>query len=179
MVHIAHITVSGVRAAAAVLSQIPAGIAGAAVTISFSDPIWDGLTKTAVFRASNVALEVTRDVLMDSETVRVPHEVTAQAGLRLLVGVYGVDAEGNEIVPTLWADLGPVRPAADPSGDPGADPSLPIWAVLQEEIRQLKESEIDEKTIRQIVDEYLEENPPAGAGADGVGITNITIKEVE
>lgn len=36
---------------------------------------------------------------------------------------------------------------------------------------------VDESTVKKIVDEYLVTNPPSD-GKDGVGITNITIEEV-
>lgn len=36
---------------------------------------------------------------------------------------------------------------------------------------------VDKSKVKEIVEEYLNENPPS-AGKDGVGITNITIEEV-
>lgn len=131
--NIATIEVSGVYASAKFYTHIPAGLVGATVTFEFTDPRWSGLTKTAVFRGN-----VTRDVIMGDNIVRVPPETVEAPGSRLLIGVYGVDSNENIVIPTLWTDIGPIRPAADPSGDPSVDPSLPVWAQLAEEIEKLK-----------------------------------------
>lgn len=131
--NIATIEVSGVYASAKAYTHIPAGLVGATVTFDFSDPKWDNLSKTAIFRGN-----VTRDVIMSDNIVRVPPETVEEPGSRLLIGVYGVDSNKNIVIPTLWTDIGPIRPAADPSGDPSVDPSLPVWAQLAEEIEKLK-----------------------------------------
>lgn len=131
--NIATIKVSGVKAVTNDYPTIPAGIVGATVTFEFTDPAWDGLNKTAVFRG-----RVTRDVLMTGNVVRIPAETVAQACPFLFVGVYGTDAADNLVIPTLWLSLGAVRDAADPSGDPGTDPDLPIWAQLQDRVEALE-----------------------------------------
>lgn len=131
--NIATIKVSGVKAVTNNYPTIPAGIVGATVTFEFTDPAWDGLNKTAVFRG-----RVTRDVLMTGNVVRIPAETVAQACPFLFVGVYGTDAADNLVIPTLWLSLGTVRDAADPSGDPGTDPDLPVWAQLQDRVEALE-----------------------------------------
>lgn len=131
----AKIKVSGVHAVPVCLKDIPRGIKGATVRFEYADPLWDGLSKTVVFKGSGV----TKDILDAGEVVKVPPEVVERAGQSLLVGVYGTDADGNQAIPTLWADLGRIRAAADPSGDETTDPSLPVWAQLQAEIEQLKQ----------------------------------------
>ena len=75
----------------------------------------------------------------------IPAEVVAEAGGKLLVGVYGVNAEGTLVIPTLWADLGHVRYAAEPSGDESTDPALPVWAQLDERVAALEEQEKEEQ----------------------------------
>lgn len=143
--NISTIVVSGVNAYAGMYTTIPAGIVGAAVTFQFVDPMWDGLTKTVVFQGN-----VTRDVILRGDTAVVPHETVASAGASLRVGIYGVDTDNNLIIPTLWATIGAIRDAADPSGDPGTDPSLPVWADLQNRVEDL-------------------EKRPAGSGIDVSG----------
>jgi len=95
--------------------------------------------------------------------VEVPSEVVARAGQSLLVGVYGTDGSGVRAIPTLWADLGKIRPAADPSGDESTDESLPVWAQLQEQIDEIRETGTGGGSI--IVDEegYL---TTSGGGFD-------------
>jgi len=132
--NIATITVSGIRASVSECCAIPAGTAGATVTFIFTDPLWDTLSKTAVFRGC-----VTRDVLMEGSTVTIPQEVLAEKGACLEIGVCGTHAEGGLAILTLWAFVGFTLDSADPSGDPAADPTLPIWAQLQEQIQDLSD----------------------------------------
>lgn len=97
---------------------------GAQVQIDYNDEIWGSLHKTVVFKGA-----VIKDVITNADVVTIPAEVVANQGVALRVGVYGVDADGNIAIPTVWADLGTVRDAADPSGDTTTDPSLPVWAL--------------------------------------------------
>lgn len=114
---------------------LTAGMAKAVtVEFVFSDD-WSGLTKTAVFSAGRTTVDVLESA-WDGNKVVVPHEILADAGPITRVGVYGANADGL-ILPTVWVTLGKVMPAAEPSGDPGADPTLPIWAQLQNQIGDL------------------------------------------
>lgn len=133
--NIATIEVSGTYAMIGRYVTIPAGIVGATVDFRFTDDLWAGLQKTVVFRSS-----VTRDVLLTGTVAVIPHETVAKPGDTLYVGVYGVDADNNLAIPTLWTGIGGIRDAADPSGDPGTDPTLPIWAQLQQDVEQLKQN---------------------------------------
>lgn len=132
---LATIKVRGFHATPICVKDIPRGITGATVRFVYEDPIWEGLSKTVVFRSC-----VTKDALNAGDVVEIPQEVVARAGQHLSVGVYGVDADKNLTIPTLWADLGKIRAAADPSGDESTDPRLPVWAQLQEQIDDLKEN---------------------------------------
>ena len=169
------------------LVPIPRGIVGAVVSIEYTDPAWDGLQKTVVFRSA-----VTKDVLAAGNEVVVPAEVVSRAGVNLYMGVYGVDAANNVVIPTIWAELGLVNGAAAPSGDTSTNPSLPVWAQIQGMIGNLDDlntaaksslvaavnealtkggGEVDPATVQKIVEDYLKANPPQ-AGTDGKdGIT--------
>ena len=131
--NIATILVSGVHAHTRNPVIVPRGIVGAAVTFDFEDPQWEGLSKTAVFQG-----DVTRDVIVKGNTAIIPAETVANDGTTLKVGVYGVDDKNNLAIPTLWATIGKISSAADPSGDPGTEPGLPIWAQLADEVDKLK-----------------------------------------
>lgn len=124
---VAKIKVSGVRVNTVYRTFIPAGIVGAAIEISYTDDIWQGLRKTVVFRGA-----VTKDVVTDASIVTIPPEVVATPNSTLSVGVYGVNADGNLAVPTLWAELGYIRPATDPSGDTTTVQSTPVWAQIKQ-----------------------------------------------
>lgn len=145
---------------------LTAGMAKAVtVEFAFSDD-WSGLTKTAVFSAGRTTVDVLESA-WDGNKVVVPHEILADAGPIARVGVYGANADGL-ILPTVWVTLGKVMPAAEPSGDPGADPTLPIWAQLQNQIGDLD----DLKTYNKgnLVDAINEARSSGGSGGGGYTI---------
>ena len=145
---------------------LTAGMAKA-VTVEFVfSNDWDGLTKTAVFSAGRTTVDVLESA-WDGNKVVVPHEILADAGPIARVGVYGANADGL-ILPTVWVTLGKVMPAAEPSGDPGADPTLPIWAQLQNQIGDLD----DLKTYNKgnLVDAINEARSSGGSGGGGYTI---------
>lgn len=137
---VAKIQVNGAIAHTLYRKVIPAGIIGAQVEFEYAEDIWKGLHKTVVFRGP-----VTKDVVTDENIVTMPPEVAEKPQSVLSVGVYGVDAEGNLAIPTIWADLGIVRESANPSGDPTTDPSLPVWAQIQGMIGNLEELDTEAK----------------------------------
>ena len=179
---VAKIQVSGVIAHTLYKKVIPAGIIGAQVELEYCDDIWQGLSKTVVFEGT-----VTKDVVTDADVVTIPVEVVAKHGDVLRVGVYGVDADGNIAIPTIWAYLGVVCDSANPSGDTSTDPALPVWAQIQAMIGNLDDlettaknnlvaavneamteggGEVDAAEIQRIVDEYLAANPPTVTETD-------------
>ena len=145
---------------------LTAGMAKAVtVEFVFSDD-WDGLTKTAVFSAGRTTVDVLESA-WDGNKVVVPHEILADAGPIARVGVYGANADGL-ILPTVWVTLGKVMPAAEPSGDPGADPTLPIWAQLQNQIGDLDDLQTYNKG--NLVDAINEARGSGGSGGGGYTI---------
>lgn len=97
---VAEIRVTGVRAETVFCNIIPAGIIGAKINFDYADAMWDGLKKTVVLKGC-----CTKDIINAGNTVEIPAEVVAKPGVRVTVGVYGVDSENNIAIPTLWADL--------------------------------------------------------------------------
>lgn len=117
---IADVTISGVTATAEILSKIPAGLIGGTVGLSFPDPYWGRMVKNAKFRAQG--LPDIPPVLGVGDTVTIPAVLVQAPNYRLEIGIVGVADDGTtEITPTLWADLGVVRPSAayipEPEGD--------------------------------------------------------------
>lgn len=133
---IAKIRVNDVIAKTVYRKVIPAGIIGAQVELDYDDDIWHGLRKTVVFKSA-----VTKDVVTDANIVTIPPEVVEKPFFRFRIGVYGVDADGNIAIPTLWEDIGAILDATTPSGDISTDPSLPVWAQIQAMIGNLDELE--------------------------------------
>lgn len=142
---------------------LTAGMAKAVtVEFVFSDD-WSGLTKTAVFSAGRTTVDVLESAWDDNKVV-VPHEILADAGPIARVGVYGANADGL-ILPTVWVTLGKVMPAAEPSGDPGADPTLPIWAQLQNQIGDLDDLKTHNKdTLVAAINEARNSGGGTGGG---------------
>lgn len=180
---IAEVQVSGCRCETVRLEPVPRGIVGAVVSIAYTDPTWDSLRKTVVFRGA-----VTKDVLDAGNEVAIPTETVSSAGVTLYMGVYGVDAENNVVIPTVWTELGVVQGAATPSGDASTDSSLPVWAQVQGMIGNLDalDSEVksnlvaainealaksggavDAETVQKLVEEYLKANP-SETGSGGI-----------
>ena len=183
---IAEVRVSGCRCETVRLEPIPRGIVGAVVAVEYTDPAWDSLRKTVVFRGA-----ATKDVLDAGNEIVIPAEVVSKAGGSLYMGVYGVDAENHVAIPTIWTELGVIQGAATPSGDASTAPSLPVWAQIQAMVGDLgtldteaksnlvaainealtKGGEIAPAEVQRIVEDYLKANPP-GTGTDGKdGIT--------
>ena len=67
---------------------------------------WEGLNRTAVFRAGDTAIEI---VIPQDGTCYVPWEVLQVSGRMLYAGVYGSDTDGNVVLPTIWALLGEIK----------------------------------------------------------------------
>ena len=140
MLEIAKIRVDGTFANVVERRAIPSGLTGGTILVEYAPGIWDNLSRTVVFRGVT-----TKDVITQESIVEIPWETVAAPNKRLQVGFYGVNAAGEQIIPTLWADLGLILPGADPSGDTSADPSLPVWAHLAERIDDLQD-QVDNMT---------------------------------
>ena len=109
------------------------GMVGARVKFEFSHE-WDNLTKTAVFYAGDII----RDAAMTDNIAVIPYEVLKFPTAQLYVGVYGVSPDGKTVIPTIRARGPVIQPGADPSGDPGLEPELPVWAQLQAQTEALE-----------------------------------------
>lgn len=188
---IAKVKISAADACTVACGTITKGMTGAQVAIEYTDPLWDGLSKTVVFRYGKKIL----DVVDAGELVTIPAEMTAEVGDYLRIGVYGINATGSLVIPTVYTSLGTVEDAADPSGDKSTDPTLAVWARIQTKIGSLDDlnteakdtlvaainesltkggGAVDEAAVQKMVEDYLAANPPADGkdGADGVSCTH-------
>lgn len=67
---------------------------------------WEKLNKTAVFTNGSISV----DVLLDGEKIAVPAAVLTTPGKTVKIGVGGSDGSGI-VLPTIWGELGTVRPS--------------------------------------------------------------------
>lgn len=83
---------------------------------------WDGLEKTAVFRAGCVEAAVP----LASGACTIPSKVLATAGHFLSAGVFGKSGE-TTVLPTVWATLGLIQEGAVPGDTPDPTPPPGGW----------------------------------------------------
>ncbi len=132
------LTLTKADATAANFETLTTGMAQAVfVHFTFSRH-WDGLTKTAVFTNGEKTVDVP-DSAWKEKACAIPHDVLTQPWRVVRCGIYGVK-EGRIVLPAIWVSIGRVKPGADPSGDPGTNPELPIWAQMEEKIGELGEN---------------------------------------
>lgn len=91
------------------------------VRFEFS-PDWDGLQKTAVFRAGNGSVSL---LLNDIGEVNIPWEVLQKPGVQLQAGIYGTSGE-DTVLPTVWADMGIILEGTAP-GENARPPTPDLW----------------------------------------------------
>lgn len=115
------------------IAPITAGLVGATVEVRL-DPSWDDYNLTFVWAGCG------KCIIDTTASSVIPHEVVEKDGSVLRFGVYGT--KGGIETPTVWANLGFIYMSADPTGDPSTDPTLPVWAQLQNQIDDLKQGEI-------------------------------------
>ena len=138
-------------------ARITAGTVGLPVEFSF-DSQWDGLSKTAVFRAGFLTKIVEN---LETETT-VPWEVLALPKAHLSIGVYGVNKEGSIAIPTIWCNVCAISAGVNPDGDPSTEPSLPVWQKLWDAIGDL--SQLETEDVNNLVAAINEANNIALAG---------------
>ena len=125
---------------------LTSGMVGKEARLEFSEE-WEGFCKTVVFTAGCES----RDVTDPGEVVVIPHEVLAEFGNHLYVGVYGVAADGR-VMPSIRIQGPYIQPGVDPAGDESLEPTLPVWAQIQQEMEALREN-IPQRDPVQITDD--------------------------
>lgn len=134
------IDVYSTRAAIRYQEPLTVGLVGAKVRLSFSDR-WKSLTKTVVFRQG----DITRDVVGVASSAAIPWEVLQEPGIPLEIGIYGTNADGTVVIPTVWVSTDPVCTAADPSVDPSTSPSQSVWAQILSKLGNLDQLDTQAK----------------------------------
>ena len=119
-------------------AAITAGTVGMEAEFVF-DSHWDNLGKTVVFRAGDKVITAA----LEGDTHIVPWEVLEKADLWLIVGIYGANAEGTVVIPTLWTKVAAIYTGVEPEGDPTLEPANPVWqetlarvAAMEPQVRE-------------------------------------------
>lgn len=120
------------------------------------DSAWDGLEKTAVFKAGDISISVLLD---DLGACNIPWEVFQDAKRTLYAGVYGTKND-NVVLPTIWASLGTIKEGANP----GQDTQPPTPDVYSQILQVAKDAEDVAQSVRDDADrgKFNGEQGPTG-----------------
>ncbi|MFR4374638.1 MAG: hypothetical protein ACLT3G_11795, partial [Acutalibacteraceae bacterium] len=141
---------------------------------------WDGLDRTAVFRAGTRSVSV---LLGSDNAAVVPWEVLQTPGITLHIGLYGAGPDGL-VLPTVWAEIGMIRPGAYPGGDalpptPGAYDQLVEIAENAEKIAQSVRDDADKGAFDGEPGPAGPQGPQGEPGRDGVQIDDAAVSSTE
>ena len=114
---ICHVSKAAITVAQSVL--LTSGMVQAVQVRFCFSPEWEGLTRTAVFRAGQVSVSC----LLDEENCcTVPWECLQTAGTHLMAGVYGTRAQ-EMVRPTVECSLGLICTGAQPAENTPQEPT--------------------------------------------------------
>ena len=133
-----------------------------AVQVRFCfSPEWEGLTRTAVFRAGQVSVSC----LLDEENCcTVPWECLQTAGTHLMAGVYGTRAQ-EVVLPTVECSLGLICTGAQPAEN---TPQEPTPTLVQQLLTTAEAAAQTAASVRADADAglFCEETGPQGPKGD-------------
>ena len=120
---------------------------------------WEGLTRTAVFRAGSEA----RSVLLDeSGQCVIPWEVLSTPRAALRAGVYGT-RDGEVGLPTVWENLGIIQDGTAL----GEEAQPPTPGVYEQIISLVEKAEAAAQSVRDDADAGKFDGPPGPKGKQG------------
>lgn len=151
------VKITGLKAKVTKNELLTTGTVGAQIKFTFSDD-WADKTKTAVFKRCGKVIDVLESDWGEDNVVTIPPEMTEKAGQIVGVGIYGRNADGKKVTPTIYAPLGVVAVGADPSGDESVDPSLPVYSQIQAELNDLKD-DLNDVSKRAVQSDWSQNDP--------------------
>lgn len=130
-----------------------------------TDTEWDGMNKTAVFRAGTRAPVLVP--LTDSNTVQVPPECLVRG--QMSVGLIGMDAGGTVRIVTQRMPRGiPLAPSVPVDGEPPEDITLETWEKILGSIGNLSDLQtLDKSSLVAAINEAAQ----TGSGGGGISFT--------
>ena len=120
------------------------------------DSAWDGLEKTAVFKAGGISISVLLD---DLGACNIPWEVFQDAKRTLYAGVYGTKND-NVVLPTIWANCGEIKPGVT-QGENTQPPTPDVYSQI---LQVAKDAEDVAQSVRDDADsgKFNGEQGPTG-----------------
>lgn len=120
------------------------------------DNAWDGLEKTAVFKAGDISISVLLD---DLGACNIPWEVFQDAKRTLYAGVYGTKND-NVVLPTIWANCGEIKPGVT-QGENTQPPTPDVYSQI---LQVAKDAEDVAQSVRDDADsgKFNGEQGPTG-----------------
>lgn len=119
--------VQGVTAIVTQKEKLTSGRVGLKIGLVLDAETWEGLDCLVSFRGSGVVRNATFEAVDVSENpisagqiagvVTVPHSVMELPYSHLLCGIRGVNAAGDEVIPSIYADLGVIEEGATTDGE--------------------------------------------------------------
>ncbi len=138
------VNVNKVDAKLTMPETLTSGMVGKKIQFVLSSD-FDGLYTTAVFTNGTT----TKDVLLSSDTTEIPHEVLELGSKPVTVGIHATNGS-TLVIPTIMCYLGRVKDGADPSGDESTDPTLPVWAQIQAQMKDINAHIINTKNPHKV-----------------------------
>lgn len=114
---ICHVSKAAITVAQSVL--LTSGMVQAVQVRFCFSPEWEGLTRTAVFRAGQVSVSCLLD---EQNCCTIPWECLQTAGTHLMVGVYGTRTQ-EVVLPTVECSLGLICTGAQPAENTPQEPT--------------------------------------------------------
>lgn len=122
---------ANIRSASATTDDaITTSSVGIPVTLDLSAD-FDGLAKTLCFKTPSAAVDIA--LVGDATESTVPPDVLINSGEWLHIGIYAADANGDIVIPTVWANAGVIQLGALPSGVDPSEPT-PSWVAQVQQI---------------------------------------------
>lgn len=115
------------------------GMAGVQVSFEFDKP-WNCLTKHIEFKVGNDSFS---DRLPATNSYTVPPDILKQEDEMLYIGVQGIDASGEIVIPTVYALVGNIEKGSDPFDFLLRPASNPIYLKIVNAIKMLAEKICD------------------------------------
>lgn len=159
------VTVTNRRAVAVPLSDVTTGAVGIPVSFRFSED-WDDLSKIAVFKTDSTETPVEMAVLLNATTV--PHEILTTPYEILWIGVYGSNAQGTKVTPTIWANAGAIQPGTELET---IDPSEPTPSWVAQVQAAAEQALLIAQGIQTAAQNGEFDGEDGAAGADGISPT--------